>query len=102
MPITASQAQSIDAYYAARSDYNKLLFDALRNAPPDQPPREHPITSMKKVTTKTEEPVDVKRPGYEESSGPKPGEHFRELIEMLREHKINKPDEEKETAAPKK
>ena len=94
MPITDEQSQRIAAYYEARKPYNELLLEALADAPPNQP-RIHPLKKEKKSAS-TEQP---KQEGERES---KPGELFVELVEMLREHKISKPEQEKKGDALKK
>lgn len=91
MPITAEQAQRIDAYYEAGEDYSKLLLSAADDAPPDLP-RTHPLKYRK--VKEQQANTDVKRPEPEQSKDPKPGQFFQELVETLKKHKISKPGED--------
>lgn len=89
MPITASQSDHLSAYYTARKDYNKLLFDALADAPPGQS-RVHPLEKDKAKSEK--EPAKAKNPEQKRSEGSKPGEFLQELVDMLEEHRISGPN----------
>lgn len=98
MPLTSEQAERIEAYYEARNPYNELLFEALADAPPNQP-HLHPMDALK---AKKKPAAETKQPGDEVSTDAKPGDYFQELVGMLREHRISSPEEGKDGPAAKK
>ena len=98
MPVTAEQAQAIDAYYEAQKPYKKLLFDALAQAPPTK----STVSPLDAFKGKKEPSAQAKRAPYEESKKPKPVNFFQDVIDMFDELEIGKDREGDNGKAAKK